>query len=84
MGYVRVGRTKCIQDTNGELVKVNWDIHKSKRVNFVFDILHIVGNSPITLLRAGKILEMDHDSSMRRRGIRLLKSGPRCLRYGGG
>ena len=49
----------------------------------MFDILHIVGNSPITLLRAGKILAMDHDPFVRRRGICLLESGPRCSRYGG-
>ena len=42
----------------------------------MFDILHIVGNRPITLLRAGKILEMDHDPSTRMRGIRLFESGP--------
>ena len=30
----------------------------------MFDILHIVVNSPITLLRAGKILEMDHETSV--------------------
>ena len=48
----------------------------------MFDILHIVGNSPITLLRAGMILVDDHDPSMRMRGIRLLESGPRSLRCG--
>ena len=35
----------------------------------MFDILHMVGNSLITLLRAGKILAMDHDSSARRKGM---------------
>ena len=29
----------------------------------MFDILHIVSNSPITLLRTGKILAMGHDLS---------------------
>ena len=61
MGYVRVGRAKAVQITDGELIKVNRDIHKGKRVNIVFDILHIVGNSLIALLRTGKILAMGHD-----------------------
>ena len=52
-----------------ELIKVNIDIHKGKRVNIVFDILHIVGNSLITLLRIGKIMAKGHDPSARRRGI---------------
>ena len=52
-----------IQNTDGELIKVNRDIHKGKRVNIVFDILHIVSNSMITLLRTGKILAMGHDPS---------------------
>ena len=52
--------------------------------SFVFDILHIVGNSLSTLLRATKILAMDHDPSLRRRGIRILEIGPRCPRCGGG
>ena len=56
---------------DGELIKVNREIHKGKRVNIVFDILHIVGNSPITLMRTGKILAMGHDSSAGMRGIRL-------------
>ena len=43
--------------------KVNKDIQKVKRVNIVFDILHIVGNSLMTLLRTGKILVMAHDPS---------------------
>ena len=50
----------------------------------MLDILHIVGNSPITLLRVGKILVMGHDPSTRMRGIRLLESGPRTPRCGGG
>ena len=44
-----------------ELIKVNRDIHKGKRVNIVFDILHIGSNSLITLMRTGKILVMGHD-----------------------
>ena len=52
-------------------------------MNVAFDILHIVRNSPITLLRSGKILEKDHDPSHRRRGICLFKSGPRNSRCGG-
>ena len=63
MGYVRVGRAKSVQDTDGEFIKVNRNIYKSKRVNVVLDIFHIVDNSPITLLRVGKILSMDNDSS---------------------
>ena len=63
MGYVRVGQAKSVQDTNRELIKVNKYIHKKKRVNVVFDILHIGGNNSITLLRASKVLAMDHDAS---------------------
>ena len=59
-------------------------IHKSKRVNTVFDILHILGNSLITLLRIDKILVMGYDPSARRRGIRLFESSPYSMRYGGG
>ena len=70
-----------VQDTNRELIKVNRDIHKSKIVNFVLDILHIVGNSLITLLRAGKILAMDHDPSAR---MSLFESSPYSPRCGGG
>ena len=63
MGYVRLGWAKSVQDTYGHLIKGNRDIHESKRVNVVFDILHIGCNGSITLLRAGKILAMDHDPS---------------------
>ena len=63
MGYVRVGQAKSVQDNDGELIKVNKDIHKKKRVNVVFDILHIGENNSITLLRASKVLAMDHDAS---------------------
>ena len=63
MGYVGVGRAKYVQNTNGELIKVNINIHKGKRVNIVFDISHIGGDCQITLLGTGKILEMGHDSS---------------------
>ena len=75
---------KSVQDMDGEFIKVNRKIHKSKRVNVVFDILHIVGNSLITLLRIGNILEMDLDSSTRRRCIRLFESGPQSPVCGGG
>ena len=50
----------------------------------MFNILHIVSNRPITLLRTGKILAMDHDLSARLRGIRLFESGLHSLRSGGG
>ena len=50
----------------------------------MFDILHILSNSLITLLRIDKILEMGHDSFVRRRGIRLFESSPCNMRYGGG
>ena len=75
---------KSIQDTEGQLIKVNGDIHESKRVNVVFDILHIDCNGSISLLRDVKILVMDHDPSVRRRGICLLESSPRSPRSGGG
>ena len=50
----------------------------------MFDILHIVGNSPITLLRTSKILAMGHDPSMRRKDIRLFESSSCRMRCGGG
>ena len=50
----------------------------------MFDILHVFCNGPITLLRTGKILEMDHDLSTRGRGVCLLKGGPHSSRCGGG
>ena len=84
MRYVRLGRAKFVEDTDGELIKVNRDIHKSKRVNVVFDILHIGGNSMIILLKADKVLAMDHDASARRRGIHLFESSPRSSRCCGG
>ena len=40
-----MGWAKSIQSTDGELIKVNRDIHKGKRVNIAFDILHIVNDS---------------------------------------
>ena len=47
-------------------------------------ILHIGGNNSITLLRAIKVLMMDHDASAQRRGIRLFESSPHSQRcYGG-
>ena len=42
----------------------------------MFDILHIVDNSSITLLRTDKILAIGHDPSTRRRGICLFESSP--------
>ena len=84
MGYVRVGRAKSVQDTNRELIKVNKDIYKRKRVNVVFDMLHIVGNRPITLLKVGKILAIDHDPSMRRIDVRFFESGQSNPICGGG
>ena len=50
----------------------------------MFSILHIVGNSLITLLRTDKILVMSHDPSTRRRGICLFESSPSRTRCGGG
>ena len=69
MGYVRIGRAKSVHDMNGQLIKVNRDIHESKGVNVVFDVLHIGCNGSITLLSASKILAMGHDLSSRMRGI---------------
>ena len=84
MGYVQVGRAKSVQDIDGQLIKVNKDIHESG-VNVVFDILHIGCNGLITLLRADKILAiLDHDPFSLRRGICLLESSPRSPRSGGG
>ena len=67
-----------------EVIKVNGDIHESKRVNVVFDIFHVFCNGSITLPRTSKILAMDHDPSAGGRCICLLEGGPRSLRYGGG
>ena len=50
----------------------------------MFDILHVFCYGPITLLRTGKILVMDHHPSAGRRGICLLEGGPRNPRCGGG
>ena len=50
----------------------------------MFDILHIVDNGSITLLRTSKILAMGHDPSARRRGICLFKSSPYSTRSGEG
>ena len=57
------GRAKSVHDTNAQFIKVNREIHESKGVNIVFDILHIGCNGSITLLRASKILAMNHDPS---------------------
>ena len=50
----------------------------------MFDILHIVGNSLITLSRIGEILAMSHDPFMQRRGIHLFESSPGRMRCGKG
>ena len=50
----------------------------------MFDILHIVGNSLITLLRTGKILAMGHDLFVGMRGIHLFESSLSCTRCGRG
>ena len=68
---------------DGELIKVKRDIHEDKKVNIVFDILHIVGNSPITLLRTSKIMVMGHDPTAQMRDIRLFESSPNYTRCGG-
>ena len=68
---------------DGELIKVNRDIHKGKKVSIVFNILHILENSSIALLRTGKILAMGYNPSTRRRGIRLFESSPCSTRCGG-
>ena len=69
---------------NRELIIVNGDIHESKRVSVVFDILHVSCNGPITLLRTDKILAMDHDPFARGRDICLLEGGPCIPRCGRG
>ena len=46
----------------------------------MFDILYIGGNSLITLLRDDKVMTMDHDASVRMRGIGLFESSPRSQR----
>ena len=43
----------------------------------MFDILHVVCNGLITLLRTSKILAIDHDQSVGGRDICLLEGGPR-------
>ena len=67
-----------------ELIKVNGDIHESKRVNVVFNILHVFCNGSSTLLRIDKILAMDHDPSAGGKGICLLEGGPCSSRCGEG
>ena len=69
---------------NGKFIKVNRDIHKGKRVNIVFYILHIIDNNLITLLGIDKILVMGHDPSVQRRCIRLFESSQSCMRCGRG
>ena len=68
---------------NGELIKINRDIHMGKGVNIVFNIIHVVDNGPITLLRTSKILAMSHDPSKQWGGICLFENGPCCPRFGG-
>ena len=67
-----------------ELIKVNEKIHESKRVNVLFNILHVFCNGLSTLLRTDKILSMKHDLSAGGRGRCLLKGGPCSPRCGGG
>ena len=67
-----------------EFIKVNRDIQERKRVNVMFDILHVFCDGPSTLLRTDKILTINSDSSVGGRGICLLEGGPRSLRCGGG
>ena len=67
-----------------EFIKVNRDIHEIKRVNVVFDILHVFYYGSINLLRIGKILAKDHDPFEGRRGICLLEGSPQSPRCGGG
>ena len=50
----------------------------------MFDILHILGNSLITLSRIDKILLMGHDPSLKKGGIRLFQSSSCSTRCGGG
>ena len=50
----------------------------------MFDIFHVFGNGPSTLLRTGKVMAMDHDPSVGGRGNCLLEGGPRSPRCGGG
>ena len=50
----------------------------------MFDILHILGNNSITLLRTDKILPMGHDPSAQRRGLRLFEGSSCNTRCGGG
>ena len=49
----------------------------------MFDILHVLCNGLSTLLRTGKILAMEYDSSAGGRGICLLEGGPCSTRCGG-
>ena len=50
----------------------------------MFDILHILGNSPITLLRTVKILVTGFDSFAQRRGMLIFESSPCITRCGDG
>ena len=67
-----------------ELIKVNGNIRESKRVNVVFDILHMLCNCPITLLKTSKIWAINHDLSVKEKGICLLEGDPRSSRCDGG
>ena len=46
-------------------------------------MMHVFCNGPITLLKTGKILAMDHDPSEGGRSICLLEGGPFSSRCGG-
>ena len=50
----------------------------------MFYNLHALCNGLITLLRTSKILAMDHDPAMGKKGICLLEGGPRNPRCVGG
>ena len=53
-------------------------------LNVAFDILHIVGNSSVTLLRTDKVLGMGHDPSMQRKSISLFRGSPCSMGRGRG
>ena len=63
MRDVLVGWTKSIQDVEGELIEINGSVHKSKRVDVLLEIFHIIIDNMIALLWISKVLEMSHDSA---------------------
>ena len=81
---MRVGQAEFVQVIDRELIKVNREIHESNKVNVVFDILHVLCNGLITLLRIGKILAINHDPPAGGRGVCLLEDSPHYPRCGGG